>query len=155
MFLCAFSYYYTTGTFPCNEGIWPRQLLFLVFVIYVLFHFCNSESGQNLNVTGRLSVKTDIYGFGVVLLETLTGLRAWDVMRPLEQRNLVNWASPFLAKRSELKEVMDPRLEQKYPLEAAFKCALLTLRCVAYEPKDRPSSEEVLRSLEQIYADSK
>lgn len=67
--------------------------------------------------------------------------------RPIEQRSLVNWVIPFLAKRKELRERMDPRLEQNYPLVGAFKCAELAF-CVADKPKDRPSSE-VLKHLEQ------
>ncbi|KAJ9551109.1 hypothetical protein OSB04_015154 [Centaurea solstitialis] len=101
--------------------------------------------------TGHFSVKTDMFGFGVVLLETLTGLRSIDAARPIGRSNLVGWTMPMLKRREELEKIMDPRLEQNYPLEAAFKCAKLVLRCLAYSPKDRPSSEEVLHSLEQIY----
>lgn len=98
-------------------------------------------------------MKTDIYGFGVVLLETLTGLRAWDVNRPDEKHNLVYWVSPILARR-EINTIMDSRLKKNYPLEGAFECATLALRCLANRPKDRPSSEEVLHTLEQIYMPS-
>ncbi|KAL7592959.1 hypothetical protein Lser_V15G33710 [Lactuca serriola] len=95
--------------------------------------------------TGRLRVSSDIYSFGVVLLETLSG-------RPILEHkfNLVEWASPFIASRNKLKKIMDPRLEKKYPIKGAFECATLALRCLA-KGRDRPSSEEVLRSLEQIY----
>ncbi|CAH1449654.1 unnamed protein product [Lactuca virosa] len=103
--------------------------------------------------TGRLSVKSDIYGFGVVLLEILTGRRA--TVQPSPQTNLVKWASSSLASRSKLKKIMDPCLKQKYPPNGAFRCAALVLRCLSEDQKDRPSSEEVLGSLEQIYAINK
>ncbi|KAJ9550794.1 hypothetical protein OSB04_014839 [Centaurea solstitialis] len=102
--------------------------------------------------TGHLTAKSDIYGFGVVLLETLTGLRVLDTNRPASQQNLVEWKRPILARRNKLKKIMDPRLQQNYSLKAAFKCTELASKCLAREPRLRPSSEEVLQSLEQIYA---
>ncbi|PWA96512.1 serine/threonine/dual specificity protein kinase, catalytic domain-containing protein [Artemisia annua] len=105
--------------------------------------------------TGHLYVKSDIYSFGVVLLETITGQPVLDSNRPAERRNLVDWVRPILGRKKRLKTIMDPRLEQNYPLEGAFKCAALALRCLETQPKDRPSSEEVLQSLEEIYAAKK
>ncbi|XP_024959830.1 receptor-like cytoplasmic kinase 176 isoform X2 [Cynara cardunculus var. scolymus] len=102
--------------------------------------------------TGHLTAKSDIYGFGVVLLETLTGLRAMDKNQPSEHPNLVEWKKPMLARRNKLKGIMDPRLGQNYPLKAASRYAELTSKCLAMEPRLRPSSEEVLQSLEQIYS---
>ncbi|KVI01547.1 Protein kinase, ATP binding site-containing protein [Cynara cardunculus var. scolymus] len=56
------------------------------------------------------------------------------------------------ARRNKLKGIMDPRLGQNYPLKAASRYAELTSKCLAMEPRLRPSSEEVLQSLEQIYS---
>ncbi|XP_076903957.1 putative serine/threonine-protein kinase PIX13 [Bidens hawaiensis] len=101
--------------------------------------------------TGHLSTKADIYGFGVLLLESITGQKAIDSNRSKGKSSL-EWAIPFLSKRKKLKEIMDPRLEDNYPMKGALKCAALVLRCIAINPKYRPSSEEVLQNLEQIYA---
>ena len=101
-----------------------------------------------------MSVKDDMYSFGVVLLEALTGLRVIDRKRLTKLQNLVDWASPVLGKREKLKKIMDPRLEQNYPVEGAFDCASLAMRCLSSNSKDRPSSEEVLQSLEQILRNS-
>nr|GEW87543.1 serine/threonine/dual specificity protein kinase, catalytic domain-containing protein [Tanacetum cinerariifolium] len=100
--------------------------------------------------TGHFNAKSDIFGLGVVLLEILTALPAIGGNGLSEEYSLVDWAGKILADRRNLKEIMDPRLEQNYPLEGAFACGVLALRCVADEPKDRPSIEEVLQSLEQI-----
>lgn len=100
----------------------------------------------HFNVTGLVSVKSDIYSFGVVLLETLTGHRALEF-----DFGLVKWATSVLADISELKKIIDPYLGQNYPVEGAFECVALALTCVAVDPKYRPSSEEVLMNLERIY----
>ncbi|XP_020581969.1 probable serine/threonine-protein kinase PIX13 [Phalaenopsis equestris] len=100
--------------------------------------------------TGHLYVKSDVYGFGVVLLEILSGLRALDLSRPSEQHNLVGWAKPFLSDRRKLSRLIDQRLEGQYPTKAALQAAQLTLRCLAGDPKSRPSMKEVVETLEQI-----
>ena len=91
-----------------------------------------------------------MYGFGVVLVEILTGLRALDPNRPSGQHNLVDWVKPYLSERRKLKNIMDHQLEGKYPSKAAFRIAQLALKCLALEPKNRPPMKEVVETLEQI-----
>ncbi|XP_022852061.1 probable serine/threonine-protein kinase PIX13 isoform X1 [Olea europaea var. sylvestris] len=100
--------------------------------------------------TGHLYVKSDVYGFGVVLLEMLTGLRALDTKRPSGRQNLVDYAKPFLCQKRKLISIMDVRMEGKYSSKAALHAAQLTLRCLESEPKKRPSMKEVAETLEQI-----
>ncbi|KAJ4784735.1 Protein kinase superfamily protein [Rhynchospora pubera] len=100
--------------------------------------------------TGHLYVKSDVYGFGVVLLEMLTGLRALDSSRPSDQHNLVDWGKPYLSDRRKLARLLDPRLEGRYPSKGAVLAAQLTLRCLSGDPKSRPSMKEVLTVLEEI-----
>ncbi|XP_044460063.1 probable serine/threonine-protein kinase PIX13 [Triticum aestivum] len=100
--------------------------------------------------TGHLYVKSDVYGFGVVLLEMLTGLRALDTARPAPQLNLVNWAKPYLADRRRLPQLVDPHLEGQYTSRAALLAAQLTMSCLAGDPKNRPSMAEVVAALEMI-----
>ncbi|CAO2815753.1 unnamed protein product [Amaranthus hypochondriacus] len=100
--------------------------------------------------TGHLYVKSDVYGFGVVLVELLTGLRALDTTRPTGKHTLVDWIKPHLSDKRKLKRIMDTRLEGKYPSKAAIATAELALNCLAQEPRARPSMQEVLESLENI-----
>ncbi|PKI57008.1 hypothetical protein CRG98_022512 [Punica granatum] len=102
--------------------------------------------------TGHLYVKSDVYGFGVVLLELLTGRRALDVKRPSGQQNLVDWAKPFLSQRGKLKNIIDPWIEGQFSFKAALQTAQLTLKCLAVEPRNRPSMKEVVEALERIEA---
>lgn len=80
----------------------------------------------------------------------LSGLRALDTSRPPEQLNLVEWAKPFLMDQRKLAQLMDPRLEGQYPSKGAIQAAKLTLRCLAVDPKSRPSMKEVVAVLESI-----
>lgn len=93
-----------------------------------------------------------MYGFGVVLLEMLTGLRALDTRRPNGQQNLVEWLKPILSQKRKLKTVMDVRIEGQYSSKAMLQAAELALKCLESDPKSRPSMEEVLEALEQIEA---
>ncbi|GAB2279752.1 Probable serine/threonine-protein kinase pix13 [Dionaea muscipula] len=102
--------------------------------------------------TGHLYVKSDVYGFGVVLLELLTGLRAVDVNRPSGQMNLVEWARPRLSSKTKLRTIMDVKMEGQYEFKAAIVAAQLTLQCLRAEPKSRPSMKEVVNALQQIEA---
>jgi serine/threonine protein kinase len=43
--------------------------------------------------TGHLTMKSDVYSFGVVLLELITGRRAIDTTKPIEEQNLVAWVN--------------------------------------------------------------
>lgn len=97
-------------------------------------------------------VKSDVYGFGVVLVEILTALRALDTNRPSGKYTLVDWIKPYLHDKRKLKSIMDSRLEGKYPSKAAFRIAQLALNCIETEPKNRPSMKEVVETLERIEA---
>ncbi|CAM8950632.1 unnamed protein product [Rhodiola kirilowii] len=105
--------------------------------------------------TGHLYIKSDVYGFGVVLLEILTGLRAHDTRRPEGLHSLVDWTKPYLPYKRKLKVIMDARMEGQYTMTSAFQTAQLALNCIAGEPKNRPAMKEVVEELEKIEALSK
>ena len=120
----------------------------------VVYCFVLVISKSNLKVddeqTGHLYFKSDVYGFGVVLVEILTGLRAVDPSRPSGKQSLVDWIKPYLSDKKKLKHIMDTSLEGKYPSKAAIGIAELALKCLAQEPKNRPSMQEVLQTLEKF-----
>ncbi|KAJ1298947.1 hypothetical protein BS78_01G493300 [Paspalum vaginatum] len=100
--------------------------------------------------TGHLYVKSDVYGFGVVLLELLTGLRAHDLNRPSHQQNLVEWAKPYLSGSGKLKNLMDQRIDGQYQTKAALRAARLASKCLTGDPKSRPSMDDVVAALEEV-----
>ncbi|KAM7462752.1 hypothetical protein LguiA_030873 [Lonicera macranthoides] len=98
--------------------------------------------------TGQLSLKSDVYGFGVVLLELLTGgLQALDRHLSLNQQDMPDGARPFLINKRKLARVMDPSLKGECPPNCAFEYALLVHKCLDLNPERRPSMEEVLKTL--------
>ncbi|XP_020260998.1 probable serine/threonine-protein kinase PIX13 [Asparagus officinalis] len=102
--------------------------------------------------TGHLYVRSDVYGFGVVLLEMITGQRAFDLNRPSGQHNLVDWAKPYLMDRKKLTQIVDPQLDGQCKPKATIQAAQLILKCVAQNPRHRPSMNDVVESLEKIEA---
>ncbi|KAL0456666.1 UNVERIFIED_CONTAM: Receptor-like cytoplasmic kinase [Sesamum latifolium] len=100
--------------------------------------------------TGHLTARSDVYSFGVVLLEMLTGRRVLDKNRPHGEQNLIEWARPYLASKRRVLRVMDPRLEGQYSPGGALRAATLAIKCLALEPKHRPTMDDVVKALEQL-----
>ncbi|XP_042014099.1 receptor-like cytoplasmic kinase 176 isoform X3 [Salvia splendens] len=100
--------------------------------------------------TGHLTAKSDVYSFGVVLLEILTGRRVLDQNRPQGEQNLIEWARPFLASKRRVLRVIDARIEGQYKPSGALRAAILAVKCIAIEPKYRPTMDEVVKALEQL-----
>eukprot|EP00897_Mesotaenium_endlicherianum_P006256 jgi/Mesen1/5659/ME000286S04871 len=99
---------------------------------------------------GHLSAKSDVYSYGVVLLEIMTGLPSMDRSRPPGKHNLVEWAKPFLTDRRRLYKLIDPRLEGEYSIKAAQVTADIVQHCLSFEPRARPSMESVVGQLSPL-----
>ncbi|XP_023743326.1 uncharacterized protein LOC111891500 [Lactuca sativa] len=98
------------------------------------------------------SIKSEIYAFGVVLLEILTGLKVYDRRRPLGKQNLVEWALPLLADEVNLSMIMDPRLQNiDFPPKEAFKFTQLISNCLQAKQDKRPSMKYIAQGLHHCY----
>ncbi|XP_024019411.1 proline-rich receptor-like protein kinase PERK3 isoform X1 [Morus notabilis] len=101
-------------------------------------------------MTGHLLVKSDVYSYGVVLLELLTGRKPVEMSQPTGQENLVSWARPILRDKDRLEELADPKLGGKYPKEDFVRVCTIAAACVAPEASQRPTMGEVVQSLKMV-----
>lgn len=97
--------------------------------------------------TGLLNEKSDIYSFGVLLLEAVTGRDPVDYGRPANEVNLLEWLKMMVGTRR-AEEVVDPNLEVKPTTRALKRALLVALRCVDPEAERRPKMTQVVRMLE-------
>uniref|UniRef100_A0A0D6R6Y6 non-specific serine/threonine protein kinase n=1 Tax=Araucaria cunninghamii TaxID=56994 RepID=A0A0D6R6Y6_ARACU len=100
--------------------------------------------------TGHLTAKSDVYSYGVVLLEMLSARRALDKNRPNGEQNLVEWAKPYLNDKHKVFRVMDARLEGQYSTKSARKVAMIAYQCLCTEAKFRPNMSDVVETLEEL-----
>ncbi|KAF7830405.1 serine/threonine-protein kinase RIPK-like [Senna tora] len=101
-------------------------------------------------MTGHLTTKSDVYSYGVVLLELLTGKRVVDNKRPSREQSLVEWARPMLRDHRKLCRIIDPRLEGQFPARGAHKVAALAYKCLSHHPNPRPTMTDVVTVLESL-----
>ncbi|XVE54082.1 hypothetical protein DITRI_Ditri03aG0053300 [Diplodiscus trichospermus] len=101
-------------------------------------------------MTGHLLVKSDVYSYGVVLLELLTGRKPVDMTQPPGQENLVAWARPLLASKEGLETIIDPSLGSDVPFDSVAKVAAIASMCVQGEVSHRPFMGEVVQALKLV-----
>ncbi|GAV67934.1 Pkinase domain-containing protein [Cephalotus follicularis] len=101
-------------------------------------------------MTGHLTAKSDVFSFGVVLLEMLTGRRSMDKNRPNGEHNLVEWARPHLGERRRFYRLIDPRLEGRFSIKGSQKAIQLASQCLSRDPKARPLMSEVVETLKLL-----
>jgi somatic embryogenesis receptor kinase 1 len=99
--------------------------------------------------TGKSSEKTDVFGYGIMLLELITGQRAFDLARLANDDDvmLLDWVKGLL-KEKRLEMLVDPDLQSNYidvEVESLIQVALL---CTQGSPTERPKMAEVVRMLE-------
>ena len=101
-------------------------------------------------MTGHLLVKSDVYSYGVVLLELLSGRKPVDMSMPSGQENLVAWARPLLPTPEGLNSLIDPTLCPEAPFDSIAKVSAIASMCVQPEVSHRPFMGEVVQALKLV-----
>ncbi|KAM2624383.1 hypothetical protein TB1_031364 [Malus domestica] len=104
--------------------------------------------------TGHLSTSSDLWSFGVVLYEILTGRRVLDKNRPTAEQKLLYWVRQFPADSKRFSMIIDPLLRDQYSLTAARNVAKLADSCLNKNAKERPTMSQVVEVLGQALQDS-
>ncbi|KAK4785998.1 hypothetical protein SAY86_002687 [Trapa natans] len=102
-------------------------------------------------VMGKITTKVDVFSYGVVLMELLTGLTALDEGRPEESRYLAEWFWRIKPSNDKLAEALDGSIEaNEEALDSISVVADLACLCTRREPHHRPDMAHVVNVLSPL-----
>ncbi|XP_011016677.1 PREDICTED: probable receptor-like serine/threonine-protein kinase At4g34500, partial [Populus euphratica] len=97
--------------------------------------------------TGMLNEGSDVYSFGILLMEMITGRSPIDYSRPAGEMNLVDWFKGMVASRR-AEELVDPLIEVQPAPRALKRTLLVCLRCIDLDSCKRPKMGQIVHMLE-------
>uniref|UniRef100_A0A2N9ER32 Receptor-like serine/threonine-protein kinase n=1 Tax=Fagus sylvatica TaxID=28930 RepID=A0A2N9ER32_FAGSY len=97
-------------------------------------------------MSGHFSVKSDVFSFGVLLLEIISGKKNWGFYHPDHDLNLLGHAWKLWNEGNPL-ELMDALMEESYSGNEVIRCIQVGLLCVQQRAEDRPTMSTVLLML--------
>ncbi|KAI3849842.1 hypothetical protein MKW98_026756 [Papaver atlanticum] len=103
-----------------------------------------------LRMTGTLTLRSDIYSFGIVLLELISGRKVFDITKTDKEHFILARARPLLSDSEKFPEIADPLMKGQYPCQGLVQALDLVKMCVQEEPRKRPRAAEVVTTLSSL-----
>ena len=138
------------------------MLVIVAIKILLLIKFkangCLTMPCYLLSVTGRVTTKVDVFSFGVILMELITGRRALDDTQPEDSMHLVTWFRRMYVNKDSFQKAIDHTIDlNEETLPRIHTVAELAGHCCAREPYQRPDAGHavnVLSSLVELWKPS-
>lgn len=109
-------------------------------MLHLLCHSCRYYQ------TNWLTEKSDIYSFGIVLLEIITNQPI--IQQSREKPHIVDWVS-FMIGKGDIRNIMDPNLHQNYDIGSVWKAIEVAMSCVSPSSIGRPNMSRVANDLKE------
>uniref|UniRef100_A0A5B7BTR1 non-specific serine/threonine protein kinase n=1 Tax=Davidia involucrata TaxID=16924 RepID=A0A5B7BTR1_DAVIN len=94
-------------------------------------------------MSGHFSVKSDVFSFGVLVLEIISGQKNWGFYHPDHDFNLIGHAWKLWNEENP-QELIDAELEESFSINDVVRCIQVGLLCVQQRPEDRPTMSTVV-----------
>ncbi|KAJ7975048.1 LysM domain receptor-like kinase [Quillaja saponaria] len=127
----------------------------------VKFEGTRGYMAPELQVTGIATQKTDVYAFGIVVLELLCGEEALKYKfnenggGGYKRLSVIDPAREAVAEVGGVRKWIDKRLKDSFPVEVAEKMVWVGLECVGDDPEKRPDMGRVAALVSKLYLESK
>ncbi|CAA2953822.1 serine threonine- kinase CDL1-like [Olea europaea subsp. europaea] len=115
-------------------------------VVIGTYGYCAPEYAMS----GKLTLKSDIYGLGVVLLELITGRKVIDCTKKPGEQNLIVWSHPFLKDHKKFVQMADPLLEGRFSVRSLHHAVTITAMCLQEQASFRPPISDIVTALEYL-----
>ncbi|KAI3687782.1 hypothetical protein L1987_81485 [Smallanthus sonchifolius] len=107
-----------------------------------------SNGSRSLKRLPKELKKSDIYSFGVILLELMSGKEAIsNCSFGINRRNIFQWAKLHI-ENGDIQGIIDPSLGDEYDIEIMWKLAEKALMCVQPHANTRPTMSEIIKEIQ-------
>ncbi|CBI20421.3 unnamed protein product, partial [Vitis vinifera] len=138
--------YFIFGLSSVSLSVWISFTFWspiLCSVVFSSIHTSNGYMSPEYVIDGHFSIKSDVFSFGVLLLEIVSGKKNRGFSHPYHHHNLLGHAW-LLWEQNKALELMDACLEDSCVASQVLRCIQVGLLCVQNLPADRPAMSSVI-----------
>lgn len=103
---------------------------------------------------GKVSESCDVYSFGILLLELISGRKPIEKLPGGLKRTITEWAEPLIS-RGKFRELVDPKLRGNFDEKQLKQAINVAALCVQSEPEKRPNMKQVVNLLKGYESEEK